>query len=111
MKATVIISLVLACLWSNSRAQKLQFTFDTAGNQIARTWICTTCPASRADVKPNTLTSNHRDTVRQETLLRDQVRVSNFWDGETGRSENVLIWIRGAEKSRKLKYARYRIPD
>ena len=65
MKTTVIISLALACLLSSSRAQKLQFTFDTAGDQIARTWICTTCPASRADVKPNTLTSGHRDTVRR----------------------------------------------
>ncbi len=50
MKATVIFFFFMFYLLPNSSAQnKLAFTFDVAGNQIARTWVCIGCPSARVE--------------------------------------------------------------
>lgn len=63
MKSAVLIFLFMFSLLTHGISQKLSFTFDTAGNQVTRTWICIGCPVSRGGLKPNVLASQRQDSL------------------------------------------------
>ena len=44
----VLTGFLFLCFFSQVSGQKLNFTYDAAGNQTTRIWICVNCPPSAA---------------------------------------------------------------
>ena len=105
MKATLFIILCLFCFWQNGAAQKLRFTFDTAGNQIERVWICIGCPAAVQEVKPSDLASGRLDSslqkipVSKDLSLRVDTRQARIFLRRADSSLPALTgyWLRDSD--------------
>jgi hypothetical protein len=77
MKQKYFYCLVIAllCMQINAKAQQLVFSYDLAGNQISRQWICVNCPLPRTAEKiaesiPLKIETKLIDSAKQVTYKR-----------------------------------------
>lgn len=87
------LAVLAGVLWmipSVLHAQQLQFTYDAAGNQTARVWICVGCPSAEAE-------GIARERVIPETAIRyrtdpDSKELYLSWpEGEKGRLKKFTV--------------------
>jgi len=64
---------LIFCSISTAYAQKLTFSYDAAGNQTERKWVCVNCPAASGLTDLTTKLSSTRD---EESNLVRSIRVS-----------------------------------
>ncbi len=102
MKLTLTLLGLLCLVGLNSQAQKVTFSYDAAGNQQSRTYICINCTpatASKPDVTEIVLTSTKKEdakTFKRKIIASPNPLIETLnldWETEEGISvKNVKVF-------------------
>lgn len=95
----LLISLLFFLISEQTIAQKLEFNYDAAGNQIRRAWVCINCSGQQQ-------VSNHKISIQERQLIKEK-------DSELLKENEVVGWITASPNpvTENLKVKWQNIPD